>query len=311
MAFFCESRILIAMQEAFQLLRREEIDNERWDQRVRDSANGLMYAQTTYLDCMAENWHALADRDYKVICALPWKRKFGISYIYPPPYVQQLGLIGDHPTSLQTEQVLAMMKKMFRYGEYYFNFGNTGIGESRTNFILRLNQDHSALQATYPADLRYDLKKAASNKLSYQRSQDHTEAVGLYYESLSQKKNTGSGLLAKLLTLFNIYTAKGQVLVREVRRQSSMLSAVVCIRDEKRIYLLVSATTTEGRKLKANHYLMDQLLKEFSGSGLVFDFVGSDLEGVAHFYRNFTSKVEPYFHVKWNRLPFPLRLLKS
>jgi hypothetical protein len=72
----------------------------------------------------------------------------------------------------------------------------------------------------------------------------------------------------------------------------------------------MNTTTSEGRKVEANHYLVDSVIKEFAGTSLTFDFEGSDLPGVKSFYENFGAVNEPYFIVKYNNLPWPFYLFK-
>jgi hypothetical protein len=73
----------------------------------------------------------------------------------------------------------------------------------------------------------------------------------------------------------------------------------------------MNTTTTPGRKLKANHFLINNIIKEFSQTNLLFDFEGSDLAGVKEFYQNFGPVNQPYFHYHFNFLPFPLNLAKK
>ena len=76
------------------------------------------------------------------------------------------------------------------------------------------------------------------------------------------------------------------------------------------MYLLASVTWPEGREQEANHFLLDRLINEFAASDTVLDFEGSDLPGVAHFYRNFGGIDQPYFFYRLNRLPWYIRWMK-
>lgn len=298
------------MPKRFHMIPGKDIDAERWDHCVNSSPNGLIYSATRYLNAMAENWIGIVSDDYSVVCAMPWKKKFGIRYIYPPPYVQQSGVIGLSVNQPDEEEVFKMMRSWCRYGEYYFNFSNSVGGTARQNFILPLDRVYD--NSFYPADFRYDLKKASGSHMVYKSSDDHKSCIDLYYGHLQKKKKAGKELSERLHSLANVYAEHDSLLVREVTDSyGQILSSVLCLHDNKRIYLLLSVTTTEGRKMRANHFLMDKLLQELMPSSLVLDFVGSDIEGVAHYYRNFTDTIEPYYHVQWNDLPAPLRWLKN
>ncbi|MCG7859753.1 hypothetical protein MD537_22435, partial [Flavihumibacter sediminis] len=84
----------------------------------------------------------------------------------------------------------------------------------------------------------------------------------------------------------------------------------LCLKDSERLYLLANITVPHARKKAANHYLLDQLIREFAGQLSWLDMEGSDLPGIAHFYQNFGAVNEPYYFIAWNDLPFPLRWLK-
>jgi hypothetical protein len=44
---------------------------------------------------MSKNWHGIVIDDYAAVMALPWKRKLRIRYGYTPPFMQQLGIVGE------------------------------------------------------------------------------------------------------------------------------------------------------------------------------------------------------------------------
>ncbi len=103
---------------------------------------------------------------------------------------------------------------------------------------------------------------------------------------------------------------QGQCITRTVTDKQEVLSTAVLLKDEKRIYNIMNATTARGRLKEANYFLFDQLIHEFSGTPILLDFEGSDLPGVRNFYEKFGAISQPYFYYHLNRLPWPLRFLK-
>jgi hypothetical protein len=63
--------------------------------------------------------------------------------------------------------------------------------------------------------------------------------------------------------------------------------------------------------MEANHFLFDQLIREFAGQDLILDFEGSDLPGVARFYQKFGPQNQPFSFWKSNRLPAVMRWWKK
>lgn len=50
--------------------RAHEIDRERWDECIRKSFNGIIYAYSWYLDIVCPSWEALIEGDYKIVMPL-------------------------------------------------------------------------------------------------------------------------------------------------------------------------------------------------------------------------------------------------
>src|SRR5258705_11018399 len=80
---------------AIQYLAHKDIDKNKWDRCIDSAGNGLIYAYSFYLDCMAMNWDALVLNDYEAVMPLTWKKKYGIHYLYQPFLTAQLGLFGN------------------------------------------------------------------------------------------------------------------------------------------------------------------------------------------------------------------------
>jgi hypothetical protein len=101
------------------------------------------------------------------------------------------------------------------------------------------------------------------------------------------------------------------IFVRQVKDLSgSLLNTSIFFRDERRIYNIMSVSLPAGREKRAHFFLLDQLIMEFAGQDLMLDLEGSELPGVAEFYRKFGTLNQPYSFLKYNHLPFPFRLFK-
>ena len=99
--------------------------------------------------------------------------------------------------------------------------------------------------------------------------------------------------------------------VREVKDNSgASLNVSIFFTDEFRIYNIMSVSLPTGRNKKAHFFLLDQLIKEFAGENRILDFEGSEIPGIAEFYRKFGSINEPYPFFYYNRLPVPIRFFK-
>jgi hypothetical protein len=83
----------------------------------------------------------------------------------------------------------------------------------------------------------------------------------------------------------------GKALIRKVTDgNEKLLALALLLKDERRIYNMMNVVMPDGGSKSANYFLVDELLREFAGSGLILDFEGSQ-----KFYKGFGAVNEPYF----------------
>jgi hypothetical protein len=296
--------------KGIQYLKRIEIDSVRWNKLVSGVSYGLIYANTDYLDHLAGDWEALVWEDYQAVMPLTCKSKFGIHYLYQPCFSQQLGIIGDI-TAIEKLDLLLKAKEIFSFAEINLNYTNEFPNtKSRNNFIIDLNENYEKISGTYSSDLKKNLTRAKQFSLEYRESHNSLQPVTLYRKQYGNRfPHVKDKHYNALLGYCNKFP--DQILIREVWQHEQLLATVLCLRDKKRIYFLLSTILAEGRKMEANHFLIDRLILEYSGQPLILDFEGSDIPGIAAFYLNFGAVNQPYPHIKWNTLPWPWKIFKK
>lgn len=306
------------MQAKIRLVNKNEIDPEKWDNCVAKNDNGLIYAQFLYLNFLTKHWSAIIIGDYEAILPLPWNSKWGIKYYKAIPFIQQLGLIGQVDKN-HIPRILQLIFKFASYGDLFFNYKNQAIAtavstKKKTNLIVELSQDYNSIAKYYKKDLVQNIEKAKKHHPIYQENSVFSRTLEVYQEQYGNRFNwvTKSDFL-HLTQLLSYYQTKKQCLIRELIDQTTeeLLAAAILLKDEKRLYLLINTITDLGRKCSANHYLIDKIIDEFSNSKFIFDFEGSEIQGVRDFFKNFHPIDQPYFHFHHNQLSWPFKLFKS
>lgn len=301
------------MHRNLQYLHRKHIDTQKWDRCIGNATNGLIYARSFYLDSMATHWDALVLGDYEAVMPLTWRKKWGIKYLYTPAFVQQLGVFTDKPLTVElVNEFLQALAEHFRFADFFLNYAHPRTGlPKHSNFLLPLHSSYVQITRNYKHDLVKNLKRSSRFNLLYSGTADYKAALAafkdLYGSRFAHVTDDDYSRFEKVLAYLN---ERGQLIARCVTHEGKLLSICLLLHDANRLYLMISATEPEGRPKGANHFLFDRLINEFAGRDLYLDFEGSDLPGVAHFYRNFGSADQPYFHYYFNKLPWPLRLLK-
>lgn len=297
------------------LLSRSEIDTEKWDQCISEAPNGLIYGYSFYLDHMARHWDALVLNNYEAVMPLTWNRKWGIKYLYQPPLTPQLGIFsGEAISEKMIGSFLEQINRRFKFAEIFFNYKNPHPSfRPHDNYILPLNTAYSQLRSGYKKDLEQNLKRAPVTVLSYHNAVDLKEALSIHQHQYGNR--TPHVKAADYIRFENLclqLQEKGQAILRAVSGdQQEILAVALLLQSNNRLYLLETSTSNKGRKMQATHFLLDSLVKEFSARDLILDFVGSDIPGIAHFYKNFGASNQPYFFYRLNKLPWPLKLFKQ
>lgn len=301
------------MKPDIKILAAHEIDRLKWDACVSNAENGLIYSRYDYLNHMCDQWHGMVIDDYSAVMALPWRKKFGIRYIYQPSFIQQLGIIGS---DIKAEDVIRTIQSFANYGDILFNYSNTNVAflnpKKRVNLVIDLYAGYYIISSHYKKDLAANLRKAEKEGLLISNDNDLQLAISMY-KDLYQKRirNLSDNDYTNFQSLCTVLEKDGMCFTRKVQNEKGVLLAIgLFLKDEKRIYNLMNTTTDEGRSKEANHFLLDEVIKEFSGTELLFDFEGSDLPGVKSFYEKFGAVNQPYFYYHYNKLPKLLRLIK-
>src|SRR5690349_11427870 len=105
------------MSSSIRYLTRKEIDVAKWDECIDTASNGLIYAKSNYLDVMCTNWGGLVQNDYERVMPIPWRKKWGFSYIYPPYFIAALGVFGNRVAPEVIQLFLGHIPKTFKYQE--------------------------------------------------------------------------------------------------------------------------------------------------------------------------------------------------
>jgi len=300
-----------------QYITHQEINRLKWDTCIDQADNGLIYAYSFYLDNMARRWDALLINDYEAVIPLIWNKKYSFKYCYQPPFTQQLGLFGNiKEDSLQ--DLFKEIQSFVTYGDWMFNYQNKFIASLfqtslMTNLVINLEDGYDDIHSRYNKDVLDNLKKAEKEELIYGLCNDIDLTIDRYRSHYYNR--TPHVKISDYENFKNLCKHPGQncsCLVREVKDNSgNLLASALLLKDNRRIYNMMNTTTEAGRKTEANHFLMDNIIREFSGQQLFFDFEGSDISGIKKFYEKFGSFNQTYYHWHYNNLPFYLKWMKK
>ena len=298
-----------------QYIKHENIDSEKWNRCIDNSANCRVYGYDWHLDRTAIEWDALVLGDYEFVMPLPFRKKLGVKYLYQPLFSQQLGIF-PNPSEIVQEKFYTELLKRFRYSDVQINSGNNLISTKkeiefldRKNYLLPLNQDYNQLTNSFSKNTKRNLAKANKNKLSLVRGMQLEEYLEFKQENLVAHLSKKELAILKNIIAFGLNKGFGEI-YGVYSAENKLCAAVYFCHWKDRVIYMNAASNKQGKELRGMYFLVDNFIKSYSNKNVTLDFEGSMIPGVARFYLGFGATPETYFQLKFNRLPLPLKWLK-
>lgn len=298
------------LPEQILYLSHDEIDFQKWDECIAKAVNGYVYAYSWYLDSVAIDWDALILGNYEAVFPLPFRKKFGLNYIYPAVFTQQLGLFN---TSIQGENILEefiqAIPNKFKLIEINLNKYNKVESlsysvKSKTNIELSLAQEYSIIYSKYNSNLKRNLKKAKEANLQIALLNKPDEVINLFSsnrQAAEQPFSNSDFWQLKKLMYKTFQNGSGEI-YGCYSMHNELLAAAYFVESNNRVIFLFSGNSPEGKTCGALPFLLDYKIQLESSTQKIFDFEGSNNANLAQFYSSFGSQQFTYNYLRINRM---------
>lgn len=299
------------------LLQQHQVDQRKYDHCISMDASGLPYGYSWYLDTLC-SWQVLVKNDYEAVWPLPINKKFGLSYYYRPYTIQQLGIFSKKP--LSDEDLLSFVHHLCQnigFADVFLNEGQLPAPVYRAqyasmpNYVLSLSGSYQKIYEGFNNNTKRAIKRSAKEQLQLFEHDGPKVLLDLF------KANRGAKLNLKDLFYKQMERAMFTYLHRKMGKVytvygagNQIVAGAFVVMSTKRHVLLFTAISEAGKQQAAMHFLINEHLIFHSEKPLLFDFEGSQDEGVARFYRGFGAQLKEYTRLQYNNLPFPLKYLK-
>ena len=299
-------------------LTHQQIDKTKWDECIEHSLNPLIYGYSWYLDESAPNWDALILDDYEAVFPLTHAKKYFINYLYQPLFTQQLGLFYKNLLGAELlEEFLNAIPKKFRFVDIALNEGNhfeieNSYMRKRKNYVLDLEKSFPKTAKNFTEHTSRNIKKSkkVNSKIV---SQNFDDVINLYIKQKSEQtlrvttkdyqrfaKIAGAIQQNKMLNCVGVVNEKNETIASAI--------FVIC---NNRITYLMGVSSNEGREKRAMYFLFNSIIELYSEQNYLLDFEGSDISGVAKFFKGFGAINQPYYKLHVNNLPWYIKWVKK
>jgi hypothetical protein len=123
-------------------------------------------------------------------------------------------------------------------------------------------------------------------------------------------KGFTSEVWTRLLDFLNETKQYGLLSIYAIKEKDELIAAGAFISFKGTCYFLKGTATAEAKKNGAMYFLLDEVISVIQPTHHTLDFVGSNNEAIAQFYRKFGATNKTYSVLKQNNLPGILKFLK-
>ena len=306
------------MTAAYQIqyIKHRQVDKTKWDSCIGNVSNSLLYNHSSYLDCMAAGWDALVLNDYEAVMPLTWRRKWGITYLYQPYFMAQLGITGNNITPALVDAFLYAIPSHIRYIDIDIAETNDTIDfvsfcNKRVNMLLDIDKDYNIISDQYHRLATRMIRKAKEAAITVETSDAIADSIAFYQQQYSGQLPVPPADYQNITNLFNIAAKKGQLVSLVAKKNNQLMGVYLLLQDNHFVYSVLGGSSPEGKEQGVFYLLTDAAIQLTANSGRGFRFEGSDKPGIAGFNQQFGAAPFTYHHLRINRLPYLLRFLKN
>lgn len=286
-----------------QLIPSNELDHIGWDRLVRRSG-GSAFSLSAYLEATADNWAVLMFGNYEggIIC--PFSVKLGVKILYAPFFHRYTEWIGEGKPPYKT--LIAELQRHFQVADAHLFFPEEA-GDKKHQVV-------SAETFMPNQQAKRMLKKATVFTVGESADRKHEEQLlTLIRHELGSRiagiDDHSLGILRRLLQATNDIRLPLRQL--DLFQNGEWKGGLWLVPYNSRMLYLKGTVEADAKRNGGMYALMEHAQQLAFSQNMLFDFGGSNAEGVRRFNLNWGAQDVFYHHLRWNNAPLPWKILKS
>ena len=268
----------------------------KYEQIVASQDTFGFFAQTWVQDILHPNWEYLLNEHHEPILRLPYTKKLGVKAYLQPLFLRALPLLCGHAVA----DLNLLKSKLFLHLNIDFTATIEGVEHVGKYQQLQWNDGITAIRAGYSDNVKRSLKKAKNLTL-------FTISFTAFHSFFTEQKGENLGNLnaaawLRLRTLFANAHEKEQAFCVGVLSNTELLAVGLFFKFQQELYFMKGTLNAQGKEKGALVFLIDGVIEKHIDECTSLDFIGSNQESIAAFYRKFGAKDQNYGIIK-GRIP--------
>lgn len=166
----------------------------------------------------------------------------------------------------------------------------------KPRFTYRLNlKNHS--EKNYKPSLKRNIKKAQSI-FTLEEAETVDSLYDLKVENSNQQITPLTFNQESLAQMHRFYKSKNAGKILVAKKGSEVVGAIFYVYNAYEAYYLVGGSHPDYRNSGVSGLLLHEAICDVKNKSEVFDFEGSMIEGVAHFFSGFNAICTPYYQIE-------------
>lgn len=259
----------------------EEIDKVKWNSCIHYAVNSEVSGYYWWLKAVVKEWDAVVEGDYESVMPV-FKKKdlWGRNSIYQPPLVDKIGIQSVH--LLSRKRIVKMLELLPEYYSVQMKFNEMNIippdfeGNAITKKAYRilLNKSHETLKEAYGLTAQSLLMEPMSDDYYFQMMMKPEDIVH-FAKSQNQLPYDEHQTLRVFYNLLHRGTLVSTVIQN---RNRDVIAMMVFTYHLKKVKVLLSCQTEEGKAMNAVYRLYDHVFNLHQQKPLMFEFFQTDAE---------------------------------
>lgn len=297
------------------VLEYSQLTDENLQRLNQETKDLSLNSQLWFLSLLADSKvKVFVFNDFETILFVPYRKKLGITYAYMPNFIQKLAFIGSEEGIQPITQELI---RLIRFGEISlengFNESVFDYTNSRKNYTLNLLSSYRDLKRNFSENHKRNCSKVKHVIIQKVDYVDGLTSIFKTEKASAFSANKIKEIEKDLRKLERNQILNDQRIILNAYENESLIASALFIHFNNSIYYLLGSSIKSNLKLssKGLFAIFDYLIEKFAETETILDFEGSDIPGIARFFKGFGATENSYSFVSWNKLPFPINQLKK
>lgn len=317
------------------ILRKQEIEADIWDGFVAASPQGMIYSCYHFMSALEPDWQAVFIRNNDMIHAvMPFtiKSKAGIPYSTQPVFTQYWGIMFRPAETNSTAKFFEQKRqwvrmilntlpdiKLFDYNfspafDYPLPFFWQGYSVSnRYSNQIDLRKTKEELWSGISEKTRSHIRKSEKDGLTITSGHEIDEVIKIFRKAKDEKiKNMTDSHYKALADIARHYMQIGMCYTLIARdKEGKPVAGTLHFKYKTTTIYFLGTNDPEYKGTSALSQVIWTAIQQAKEDCTVFDFEGSMIEPIEHFFLSFGAAPAPYLNIRKEQLPLWARAAKK